>query len=148
MPEQNLTNLSSANIIDVSPNTGAISISPQQQDKIIDAFLLQGGGIGLGVLLAIAGTIFVANWLGLKDAVGEWSKRQAVESQMLQSISESLKTLLRETTSHNDDCREKSQATQQSLRDLDYKVVSVQKGVEGIHEELKEMRRDTTQKHR
>jgi len=131
-------------VAEVPQQNASFTISQTAQDKIIDAVLLQGGGIGFGILIATAGALFIANWLGFKQAISEWTRKQKLESESLKSISDSLSALLKETSNHNDRYRETTQTTVNSLKELDMRVVSLHEDIKEIRIDLKDLSRPKT----
>ncbi|MBD2168049.1 hypothetical protein H6G04_27060 [Calothrix membranacea FACHB-236] len=145
MSKNQVDNPYSNAILEVSPKTGSLSLTPEQQNKIIDTVILQSGGIGLGIILSIIGILLIFKWLGVRDALIEWAKKQSVQSEMLksagdslESISENLTMLTRQSNEHNDRMREANLNTNQKLTELDFKVTNVQRGVDEIQSDIKD----------
>lgn len=139
-----VTQINSPKILaEVPQKNVAISLSPSLQDKLVDSIILQAGGVGLGIVLSIIGVLFIFRWLGLKDAVSKWAEKQSIQGEMLKSINDGLATLIRETTEHNDRMRESTLSTSQSLKELDFKITGVQKSLDGIHTDIKDLAKNS-----
>lgn len=139
-----VTEVNSNTLAEVPDKNVAISLSPSLQDKLVDSIILQAGGVGLGIILSIIGILFIFRWLGLKDAVGKWAEKQSIQGEMLKSINEGLSELIRETSLHNDRVRESNLSTSQSLKELDFKITGVQKTLDGVHADIRDLAKNNS----
>lgn len=74
-------------IVSPSSANSTIIIPAEAQNKIVDQILVQSGGVGLGVILTLAGAVFIARWLGLKGAIQGWVEKQKIEAEALSELS-------------------------------------------------------------
>lgn len=125
------------NSLTEQPIQNTIKISPSNQDKIVDQVILQGGGVGLGIILAIIGAVFLANWLEIKPAIREWANKQKVEAESLKSISDALNQLIKETQQHNARATEENAKIIQSVSNVDSKVNELREDFKELKYELR-----------
>ncbi|BAY65000.1 hypothetical protein NIES22_51010 [Calothrix brevissima NIES-22] len=114
-----------------------IELSPNIQDKIVDQVLIQAGGVGLGIVVAIVGALFIANWLGIKPAIEEWSKKQRIESDTLKSISDTLSQLMKDNQLHSNKCAEDNIKITKSIEGVDTKVTELREDFRDLRYEIR-----------
>ncbi|QSV70063.1 MAG: hypothetical protein HEQ20_03915 [Aphanizomenon flos-aquae KM1D3_PB] len=89
-------------ISSLNPEIAQISISPNVQDKVVEHILLQSGGVGLGLILALIGSVFIFKWLGIPEFIKRWMDKLDSEAESLRSLANAVNSLAEDSKdNHN-----------------------------------------------
>lgn len=86
----------------LNPEITKISINPNLQDKIVEHILLQSGGVGLGFILALIGSVFIFKWLGIPEFINRWMDKLDSETESLRTLANAVNSLAEDSKdNHN-----------------------------------------------
>ena len=78
------------------------SINPNLQDKLVEHILVQSGGVGLGVILSLIGSVFIVKWLNIPEFINRWMDKLDNETESLRTLANALNSLAEDSKeNHN-----------------------------------------------
>ncbi len=67
--------------------------SPEIQDEFYSSLIAQSGGISVGIILAFAGSLMFAKWMGVGIFFRDWMKRMEESTDALKELALSFKVI-------------------------------------------------------
>ncbi|MBD2694425.1 hypothetical protein [Anabaena catenula] len=76
------------------PVQSVISVSPQFQERLLEQMLLQSGGISIGIIMAMVGSVVLAKYLGVGELIAGAVDRVEKGTESLKEVSKGLSELV------------------------------------------------------
>lgn len=115
------------------------------EDKVIEAVLGNTAGVGLGMIITVAGVIAVAKWLGIREMIQSWIHKEKQEAESLATLTENLAALSRSSSTAEQTQSEILNQGRELSNQVEEGVNGLMKDIEEVQTALNNVKQDVTQ---